>query len=80
MRQVEGGGEGGAGLLRSVEVTSQTAAEPSGDAKELLLNTLLLQAAEYADAEGRGSDEVCDVLTTMEDAKVVDPKWTCTSR
>jgi hypothetical protein len=68
------------GLLRSAEVTSPTAAEPSGDAMELLLNTLLLRVAEDANAEGRGSDEVRGIPTTMEDARVVDLKWTCASR
>jgi hypothetical protein len=68
------------GLLRSAEVTSPTAAEPSGDAMELLLNTLLLRVAEDANAEGRGSDEVRGIPTTMEDARVVDLKWTCANR
>jgi hypothetical protein len=72
--------EGVVGLLRSAEITLPAAAEPFGGTKELLLNTLLLRVAEDADAEGRGSGEVRGVPTTTEDARVVDPKWTCTIR
>jgi hypothetical protein len=77
MRKVEGRGRGAAQIGRGHLADSSGAVRGCGGAST---EQLLLRVAEDANAEGRGSDEVRGIPTTMEDARVVDLKWTCASR